>query len=101
MHLTFPAGILFPASILSSDLFAHFATFVAINTVIYCALSLAKILPKVYFTDWLAGRSRRAATRSIYPDAPLSVKPAARRSLFRRAPNPRDEERPLLPSDRD
>jgi len=82
MHLVMPAGILLPASVLSSELFAHFATFVAINTVIYGALSVAKILPKIYVTDWMSGSSRRSATRSIYPDAPLSAKPAARRSLF-------------------
>ncbi len=95
MHLMISAGILIPTSFLNTELFAHFAAFVAINTVIYGALSLAKILPKVYFTDWVAGSSRRSATRSIYPDAPLPVKPVSRRSLVRTAAALTAEERPL------
>jgi hypothetical protein len=42
--------------------------FVAINAVMYCALAVAKALPKVYVTDWLRQRGRRAESRSIYPE---------------------------------
>ena len=77
MHQLIPTGLLLPAGALSSPLFAHFATFVAINTVIYCALSIAKMLPKLYPSDWLQRSNRRKATRSIYPDGPMAVKPAS------------------------
>lgn len=43
-------------------------TRVAINTVTYGALALAKTLPKVYLSDWAGGRNRRAEFRSIYPE---------------------------------
>lgn len=57
-----PTGLLLPESILETELFAVLATFVAINTIMYVALAVAKILPKVYVTDWI-----RAETRSIHP----------------------------------
>ena len=47
------------------------AAFVAINTIVYVTLAVAKILPKVYFSDWIGPRNRRAETRSIHPDAPI------------------------------
>ncbi|NYJ00387.1 hypothetical protein HNR19_001085 [Nocardioides thalensis] len=47
------------------------STFVAINTVAYGALAIAKILPKLYPADWLPRPYRRAETRSIHPDGPL------------------------------
>ena len=59
-------GLLLPEGVLHSEWFAVLATFVALNTVMYCAL--AKVLPKVYVTDWIHTRNRRAETRSIYPD---------------------------------
>lgn len=62
-------GILLPESVLDTSLFAILAAFVAINTVIYAALALANILPKVYPTDWITNRNRRTETRSIYPHA--------------------------------
>lgn len=64
-----PTGILLPESVLNSNLFAVLAAFVAINTVMYAALAIAKIVPMVHFADFLPGRRRRAETRSIYPDA--------------------------------
>jgi len=60
-------GVLLPESFLRSPFFAVLATFVAINTVMYLALAVAKILPKVYLTDYLSGRNRRGETRSIHP----------------------------------
>lgn len=69
--ITAPAGILLPASVIHSQVFAVLAAFVAINTIVYATLAVARILPKVYLSDWVRGRNRRAETRSIYPDAPL------------------------------
>jgi hypothetical protein len=62
-----PQGILLPESFLRSHGFAVLAAFVAINTVMYVALSVAKMLPKVYVTDWFTSRDRRRETRSIHP----------------------------------
>ncbi|WP_235563886.1 hypothetical protein [Arthrobacter sp. Soil763] len=64
-----PAGLLFPESLLHSQWFAILATFVAINTVMYAALALAKILPKLHPTEWIRTRNERSETRSIHPDA--------------------------------
>jgi hypothetical protein len=69
-----PVGILLPESVLQSNFFAILATFVAINTVMYAALAIAKILPRVYVGDLLPGQRRRFETRSIYPEtAPDSI----------------------------
>jgi hypothetical protein len=65
------AGILIPASFLQSNFFQILAAFVAINTVMYLALAVAKILPKIYLTDVIRRLNSRAETRSIYPDGPL------------------------------
>lgn len=62
------SGLVLPTSILHSELFAVLAAFVAINTVMYCALALAKLLPKVYPSDWFSSPNRRAESRSIYPE---------------------------------
>ncbi len=40
------AGILFPDSVLHSHWFQALAAFVAVNTLIYAALSLAKLIPR-------------------------------------------------------
>lgn len=69
--LMLPRGILFPEATLQSELFGIMAAFVAINTVMYVALAVAKILPKVYFTDWIQRPKQRSETRSIHPDAPV------------------------------
>lgn len=63
-------GLLFEESFLTSNYFLTLAAFVAINTVMYAAMALAKILPKIYFADWITNRNRRSETRSIYPDSP-------------------------------
>ena len=65
-----PLGILLPRSILESETFAVLAAFVAINTVMYSALAIAKMLPKVYLSDWVNRGQRRSQTRSIHPDPP-------------------------------
>jgi hypothetical protein len=40
------AGILLPADVLHTGWFQVLATFVAINTLIYATLSLAKLIPR-------------------------------------------------------
>jgi hypothetical protein len=68
--LTVVLGILLPESVLRSEAFAIASAFVAINTVIYVALTTAKMLPKVYVSDWRRRRYERSETRSIHPDGP-------------------------------
>ena len=64
-------GILLPESTLREEFIAVLAAFVAINTMVYVTLAVAKILPKVYVRDLLDTRNRRSETRSIDPDAPV------------------------------
>lgn len=63
------AGFLLPESILHTEWFSVFATFVAINTLVYVVLGVTKILPKIKIARRNPA-SRRSETRSIYPDAP-------------------------------
>lgn len=65
------AGILFPQDFLQSRFFIVLSTLVALNTVIYAALALAKVIPKWYRPSWTRRGRQRAETRSIYPDGPL------------------------------
>ena len=68
MITSLPAlGILLPASVLGSEWFAVLSAFVAINTVLYTVLAIAKILPKIYVSDLWQRRDRRVANRSIHP----------------------------------
>jgi hypothetical protein len=60
-------GVLLPASTLASPWFAVLSAFVAINTVLYTALAIAKILPKIYVSDLWHRRERRQVNRSIHP----------------------------------
>ena len=46
-------GLLLPESLVHTNWFAILATFVAINTIIYAALALAKVLPKVHSINML------------------------------------------------
>lgn len=64
-------GIVLPESALSHPVVAVLAAFVAVNTLIYTVLALGKLLPKVYLSDLVRGRNRRAETRSIHPDDPV------------------------------
>lgn len=66
-----PMGILLPEDLLRNQLVAVLAAFVAINTIVYVTLAVAKILPKIYVRDWIGTRNRRAETRSIDPEAPV------------------------------
>ncbi|MCD9197025.1 hypothetical protein [Aeromicrobium wangtongii] len=61
-------GALIPESVLQHEEVAILAAFVAINTLVYGALALAKILPKIYVSDLLHRKRRRLETRSIHPD---------------------------------
>ena len=45
------------------------SVFVAINTVMYVGLAVAKILPKVHPGDWVRRTYLRAETRGIHPEA--------------------------------
>lgn len=62
-------GLLLPEAIVHSETFGVLAAFVAINTVMYVAFAIAKMLPKFYVSDFVNHRNRRRETRSIYPDA--------------------------------
>ena len=64
-------GVLLPESTLREEFVAVLAAFVAINTIVYVTLAVAKILPKVYVGDWIGARNRCSETRSIDPDAPV------------------------------
>jgi hypothetical protein len=64
-------GILLPESTLREEFIAVLAAFVAINTIVYVTLAVAKVLPKVYLRDLVDTRDRRSETRSIDPDAPI------------------------------
>lgn len=64
-------GLLLSESVISSPWFGVLAAFVALNTIMYVALAVAQILPKVYPSDWFRSRGRRQETRSIYPDGPV------------------------------
>jgi len=65
-----PWGIVLPESTLHATWFLVLAGFVAVNTVVYVTLSVAKAVPRVYIRDWLPRRYTRRETRSIYPDGP-------------------------------
>jgi hypothetical protein len=62
------AGLLLPESVMHTGWFAVLSVFVAINTVLYLTLAIIKLLPKLYLSDWVDHRNRRAETRSIYPE---------------------------------
>jgi len=63
-------GMLLPESLLRSEWFAVLAAFVAINTTMYVALAIAKVMPKIYAREVVPRRYQRAETRSIHPDGP-------------------------------
>jgi hypothetical protein len=64
------SGILIPETFLHSRFFVILATLVALNTVVFAALSVIHIFPKLVKPNWLAGRHHRRVTRSIFPDGP-------------------------------
>jgi hypothetical protein len=64
------SGLLLPESFMQSRFFVILATLVALNTVVYAALSVVHVIPKWFKPSWLRGRRPRGVTRSIYPDGP-------------------------------
>jgi hypothetical protein len=62
---TIPAGILLPESFLQSEFFQVLAAFVAINTLIYVTLAVAKMLPRLHPGDLLHRRDRRRVPRGV------------------------------------
>lgn len=62
-------GILLPESFLNSQFFVVLAALVALNTSIYAALAIAKILPKIFRPSSFRPGKYRRETRSIYPDS--------------------------------
>lgn len=67
------AGILLPVDVLTGWWFSALAGFVAFNTLIYAALAVGKILPRVHLADWWYERGRgpqRRESRSIYAALP-------------------------------
>ena len=60
------AGVALPESVLFTDWFRILAAFVAVNTVMYAALAVAKVLPKVQPPDWRRGQ--RSEPRGIHPE---------------------------------
>ena len=63
-------GLLLPESFMQSQFFVILATLVALNTVVYAALSVVHVIPKWFKPSWLRGHRPRGVTRSIYPDGP-------------------------------
>jgi hypothetical protein len=61
------ASGLLPGAVMHSGPARVLAAFVTINTVMYCALAVAKILPRLHPTAWFPGSNRRAQERSIHP----------------------------------
>jgi hypothetical protein len=66
-----PLGVLIPEHFLESGVFQFLSAFVALNTIMYVALAIAKMLPKLYLSDWVRRQGRRAESRSIYPHDPI------------------------------
>jgi len=63
-------GLILPEGTLHERWFVVLAGFVAVNTLVYVTLSIAKAVPRIYLADWLPRRYSRRETRSIYPDGP-------------------------------
>lgn len=65
-----PIGIVLPSSLLGTSFFSVLSTLVALNTLIFVTLAVAKMLPRISLSELFGRRGRRQETRSIYPDAP-------------------------------
>jgi len=79
MIATVPTGVLLPAAVLHTGAFATLSTFVAVNTVMFTALAVAKLLPRIHPMSWLRTQNQRSETRSIYPDHTCDLGPGTRR----------------------
>ena len=78
MNVIAPTGLVLPTELLASPFFQFLASFVAINTIMFAALAIAKMIPKVYFSDFVSRRGRRKETRSIHPEGGLGFEGAPR-----------------------
>lgn len=85
-----PTGLLLPESILNTPLFGLLAAFVAVNTVVFLALAVVKMLPAVPLSMLFIHRNRRIQNRSIYPNSA---------EIRQRAPSrdASEDARPLVP----
>ncbi|MDQ1056672.1 hypothetical protein QFZ23_000573 [Arthrobacter globiformis] len=84
--LAVPAGMVLPEALLFTDWSRVMAAFVAVNTVMYAALAVAKVLPKLQPPDWRRGQ--RSEPRGIYPDGqtgPGQAEPESSRAAAGRA----------------
>ncbi len=72
------SGALLPESLMHSGPVRVLAAFVTINTVMYGALAVAKILPAVHPSTWFGRANRRGDERSIHPDGREALPVAAR-----------------------
>lgn len=70
MFATWLEGLLLPDAFMETRFFVILATLVALNTVIYAALSVVHVIPHWFRSSWLRRNRKRSMTRSIYPDAP-------------------------------
>jgi hypothetical protein len=68
--------VILGSSLLHSSAFTVLSAFVLINTVMFLALAILKLMPKLHISDWITSRNRRAETRSIHPDLPDADQPA-------------------------
>ncbi|MCL2515683.1 MAG: hypothetical protein FWD85_09440 [Microbacteriaceae bacterium] len=64
-------GILLPQSTLYSAWFGILTAFVAVNTVMYLALAILKLLPPMHPSGWFRRGNTRSETRNIDPNAPI------------------------------
>jgi hypothetical protein len=65
------SGLIFPNETIHQHWYLVLATIVALNTTIYAALSIGRVLPKWLDFSKIRGKRQRAETRSIYPDSPV------------------------------
>jgi hypothetical protein len=61
-------GVLLPPSLMHAGPVRVLAAFVTVNTVMYGALAVAKVLPRLHPTTWFTSANRRAEERGIHPD---------------------------------
>jgi hypothetical protein len=76
--VTLIGGILFPTWWLGTPWYATLTAFVAVNTLVYVVLSVAKIAPPAHPGQWLyalRNPGRRREDRSIHPPGVPLPKP--------------------------
>ena len=76
-----PTGIVFPETILHTGITATLSTMVAVNAVMFAALALARILPKIHLHDRKRQRHELPVTRSTHPTSPVQNRPGRHRAI--------------------